>query len=110
MEIALLIVCAVLSALSLAVCVYLLVKKSPARDDALTQETLRRLEEKTDSIGRLADFNARTAENLSRNTEQRLQNMQNRLNEDIKYIVDANAQNLERIRRSVDDKLTSSID
>ena len=36
MEIALLIVCAVLSALSLAVCVYLLVKKSPARDDALT--------------------------------------------------------------------------
>ncbi len=110
METVLLIVCAVLSALSLAVSVYLLVKKSPVRDEKLTQETLRRIEEKTDSVGRLADFNARTAENLSRNTEQRLQNMQNRLNEDIKYIVDTNAQNLERIRRSVDDKLTSSID
>lgn len=111
METTLLIICAVLSALCLALLVLLFVKKgAPARDDRALEETLRRLEDKTDTIGKLADFNARTTENLSRSTEQRLANMQNRLNEDIKYIVDTNSQNLERIRRSVDDKLTASID
>lgn len=110
MDTVLLIISIVLSALCLALCIFLIMKKSPARDDRLTQETLRRLEEKTDTIGKLADYNARTAETLSLSTEQRLTNMQNRLNEDIKYIVDANAQNLERIRRSVDEKLSSSID
>ena len=111
MEKTLLIVAVILLVACLALLVILLLKKNaPARDDRLTQDTLRRLEEKTDTIGKLADYNARTVENLSISTEQRLANMQNRLNEDIKYIVDANAQNLERIRRSVDDKLTSSID
>ena len=111
METTLLIVAIVLSFACLVLLIFLLLKKSaPARDDRLTQDTLRRLEEKTDTIGKLADYNARTVETLSLSTEQRLANMQNRLNEDIKYIVDANAQNLERIRRSVDEKLTSSID
>lgn len=92
--------------------VYIALKKNPpARgDDASVKESLRRLEEKTDAIGNLADFNARTTENLSRATEQRLNNIQNRLSEDIKYIVETNAHNLERIRRTVDDKLTSSLD
>ena len=49
-------------------------------------------------------------ENLNRATETRLNNIQTRLADDFKYIVDANAQNLERIRRTVDDKLTSSLD
>ena len=111
MEITLLIISCILSAVCLALTVFLLLKKNaPAQGDRQTQEALRRLEEKTDTIGRLADFNARTTENLSNATEQRLANMQNRLNEDIKYIVDSNAQNLERIRRSVDEKLSTSID
>ena len=52
-------------------------------DDGV-RETLRRLEEKTDTIGGLADYNSRAMENLSRSTEARLQNIQNRLTDDMK--------------------------
>ena len=112
MNTALLVIIVVLSAFCAVMLVYIALKKNPpARgDDASVKESLRRLEEKTDAIGNLADFNARTTENLSRATEQRLNNIQSRLSEDIKYIVETNAHNLERIRRTVDDKLTSSLD
>ena len=105
----LLIISIILSALCLVLLAVLLLKKRKEGDGA-TAERLRRLEEKTDSVGKIADYNARVLETLNRSTEARLTNIQNRLADDIKYIVDANAQNLERIRRTVDDKLTSSID
>lgn len=69
---------------------------------------LKRLEEKTDKALQYADYSARTTDNLSRSTEMRLNNIETRLAEDIKYIADVNAHNLEVIRRTVDDKLTSS--
>ena len=105
----LLIISIILSALCLVLLISLLLRKR-REGDAAAAERLRRLEEKTDSVGKIADYNARVLETLNRSTEARLSNIQNRLADDIKYIVDANAQNLERIRRTVDDKLTSSID
>ena len=99
----------ILSALCLALLVFLLVRRRHTDGQDMAQR-LARLEEKTDAVGKLADYNARTLERLERATEARLVNIQNRLAEDIKYVVDVNAQNLERIRRTVDDKLTSSID
>lgn len=111
MNTALLVIAVILSALCAVLLVYLVLKKSaPGTDDASVKESLRRLEEKTDAVGNLADFNARATDSLSRATEQRLNNIQSRLSEDMKYIVDTNAQNLERIRRTVDDKLTTSLD
>ena len=93
--------------------VFTLAKPTPAQTlqqglkwMAAARERLRRLEEKTDSVGKIADYNARVLETLNRSTEARLTNIQNRLADDIKYIVDANAQNLERIRRTVDWYLT----
>lgn len=105
----LLIISIILSTLCLVLLIALLLRKR-REGDAAAAERLRRLEEKTDSVGKIADYNARVLETLNRSTEARLSNIQNRLADDIKYIVDANAQNLERIRRTVDDKLTSSID
>ena len=99
----------ILSVLCLALLVFLLVRRRHTDGQGMAQR-LARLEEKTDAVGKLADYNARTLERLERATEARLVNIQNRLAEDIKYVVDVNAQNLERIRRTVDDKLTSSID
>ncbi len=109
MTTALLIICIVLSALCLIVTALLFVQVRKS-GNAAQSETLKRLEEKTDAVGRLAEYNSRALENVSRSTEARLQNIQNRLADDMKYIVDANAQNLERIRRTVDEKLSSSID
>ena len=105
----LLIISVVLSALCLALLVALLVKSRQAGDGAAA-ERLRRLEDKTDALGKIADYNARVLEKLDRSTETRLTGIQTRLADDIKYIVDTNAQNLERIRRTVDEKLTASID
>ena len=106
---ALLIISIILSALCLILLAVLLLKKK-REDGGATAEKIRRLEEKTDAVGKIADYNARVLESLNRSTEARLTGIQNRLSDDIKYIVETNAQNLERIRRTVDDKLTNSID
>lgn len=105
----LLIISLILNAVCLILLLFLLVKRRNEGDGA-TKEALRRLEEKTDAIGNATDYANRATENLSRTTEIRLNNIQSRLADDMKYIVDANAHNLERIRRTVDDKLTTSID
>ena len=105
----LIIVCIILCILNAIFLIALLLKKRKEGDGA-AMEKLKKMEEKTDAVGKLADYNARTLERLERSTEARLVNIQNRLTDDIKYVVDVNAQNLERIRRTVDDKLTSSID
>ena len=106
---ALLIISIILSVLCLILLAVLLLKKK-REDGGATAEQIRRLEEKTDAVGKIADYNARVLESLNRSTEARLTGIQNRLSDDIKYIVETNAQNLERIRRTVDDKLTNSID
>ncbi len=105
----LIIVCIILCILNAIFLIALLLKKRKEGEGA-AMEKLKKMEEKTDAVGKLADYNARTLERLERSTEARLVNIQNRLTDDIKYVVDVNAQNLERIRRTVDDKLTSSID
>ena len=104
---ALLIVLIILSALILVLLCYLVFKKQTGTAD---EKALRRLEEKTDAIGNLTDYNGRAVDNLNRATEARLNHIQTRLAEDMKYIVDANARNLERIRHTVDEKLTASLD
>ena len=105
----LIIVCIILCILNAIFLIALLLKKRK-EGEGTAMEKLKKMEEKTDAVGKLADYNARTLERLERSTEARLVNIQNRLTDDIKYVVDVNAQNLERIRRTVDDKLTSSID
>ncbi len=109
----------VLSVLLGAVCAVLLViillmlrrgRGGGETPDRETKERLARLEQRMENLASLAEFNARTTENLSHSTESQLMGIQSRLAEDIKYIVDANAHNLEIIRHTVDDKLASSLD
>ncbi len=106
MEIALLVVAVVLSAASLAVALYMLFHRGHGVDGT----ALRTLETRSEEAAKQAEYTARALDNLSRSTESRLAFMQKTLTDDMKYIVDSNAQNLERIRRTVDDKLTTSID
>lgn len=93
-----------LGALCLLLLIILIARPAKSGDGA----ALKRLEDKTDEALKYADYSARAADNLSRSTEMRLSNIESRLAEDIKYIADVNAHNLEVIRRTVDDKLTSS--
>lgn len=91
-----------------ALCLLLLIILLARPAKGCDASALKRLEEKTDKALQYADYSARTTDNLSRTTEMRLNNIETRLAEDIKYIADVNAHNLEVIRRTVDDKLTSS--
>lgn len=93
-----------LGAVCLMLLIILLVRPNKGSDGA----AMKRLEDKTDAALKLCDYNAHATDNLSRTTEMRLNNIETRLAEDIKYIADVNAHNLEVIRRTVDDKLTSS--
>ena len=104
---ALTIISTILSALSVALLLFLLLRKKGGDTDS---RDFSRIEEKTDSALQLCDYSARALDNLNRITETRLNNIQNRLAEDIRYVAETNAQNLERIRRTVDDKLTTSLD
>ena len=91
-----------------AVCLLLLIILLARPNKGGDGATLKRLEDKTDAALKCADYTAHAADNLSRNTEMRLNNIEARLAEDIKYISDVNAHNLEVIRRTVDEKLTNS--
>ena len=109
MSTALLIINIVLCVAILAVLCALFFKKSK-NEGTMSKDEASRLTQKIDHIATLSDYTARATENLNRATEARLNAIQSRLSEDFKYIVDVNAQNLERIRRTVDEKLTNSID
>ena len=96
-----------------ALCLILLLvllAKTRRTEDAAVMQKLDKLEDKTDAVGKLADYNARSLERTERTTEAHLAEIRNRLTEDLKYVVDVNAKNLERIRLTVDEKLTRSID
>lgn len=103
----LLVICILLCALCVGL-LLLLLTRSRGGSDKETKATLAKLEQKLSSIENLTEYDARAMENLNRSTEMRLNNIQTRLSEDMKYIVDANAQNLDAIRRTVDSKLSSS--
>ena len=121
-------VAAALSAICLVLCV-LLLKKRPANDGA---RELARLSELCDRSLYLSENNARAVQNyldflaksqsgslkglqeqmeaLNASTEKRLADMQRTLAGEIRYMAEQNAKNLENIRQTVDEKLTSTLE
>lgn len=92
----------------LAILVLLFRKKKTTeqKNDADTT----RLSEKIDKLGNVADYTNRRVEALNIQTERRLSDIQRQLTEDIKYMSQTNAQNLEVIRRTVDEKLSATLE
>ena len=121
-------IAAALSAICLALCV-LLFKKRSANDGA---RELARLSELCDRSLYLSENNARAVQNyldflaknqsgslkglqeqmeaLNASTEKRLADMQRTLAGEIRYMAEQNAKNLENIRQTVDEKLTSTLE
>lgn len=71
---------------------------------------LNELSEKIDKLGQVVDYTNRRVDDLNNQTEMRMNGIQRQLNEDIKYIAQANSQNLEQIRRTVEDRLTGTLE
>jgi DNA recombination protein RmuC len=101
----LLIIDIILTAVCLAGLAVLCLKKK--KD--VPQDT-RILEEKVDKLGAVTDYTNRTLSDLNTQTEFRLNQIQRQLNEDIKFMSQTNAQNLEVIRRTVDEKLSATLE
>lgn len=123
-------IAAALSAVSLALCVILLKRKPSGRDGV--QAELSRLSQMTDRSLYLSENNARAVQNyldflaknqsgslkglqeqmeaLNASTEKRLADMQRTLAGEMRYMAEQNAKNLENIRQTVDEKLTSTLE
>ena len=123
-------IAAALSAVSLALCVILL-KRKPSGGDGVQAE-LSRLSQMTDRSLYLSENNARAVQNyldflaknqsgslkglqeqmeaLNASTEKRLADMQRTLAGEMRYMAEQNAKNLENIRQTVDEKLTSTLE
>lgn len=68
------------------------------------------LEAKVDKLGAITDYTNRTMSTLNERTEYRMNQIQRQLNEDVKYMMQSNAQSLEIIRRTVDEKLSTTLE
>lgn len=101
---------ALISALLSLVCVVILLTDKRQKTNNELEKTLNELSVKTDKLGIAVTYANKEIENLNASTERRFSAIQTQLNDDIKYISDSNTKNLEIIRRSVDEKLSASID
>lgn len=104
------VILAAIGGVCLLLLMILVLRKNRGTGAGDVSDQLRALEKQNEALSGLAQFNARSIENLNRATETRLNNIQARLAEDIKYMAEANAHNLDVIRRSVDERLSSSLD
>jgi DNA recombination protein RmuC len=102
----LLVIETILTAVCLVILLAVCLKK---KKDVPPQDT-RILQEKIDKLGAVTDYTNRTLSDLNTQTEFRLNQIQRQLNEDIKYMSQTNAQNLEVIRRTVDEKLSATLE
>ena len=105
----LLVIDLILTAICLAAVVALLLRRGNKGGAEAERET-RMLGEKIDKLGSVADYTNRRVSELGDKTEYRLDMIRQQLNEDIKYMSRANAENLETIRRTVDEKLSSALE
>lgn len=108
----LLIINLILTIACLAGVLFLLLRKrgSAAPPSAMDEGEIKRLSEKIDKLGNVTDYTNRRVESLNVQTERRLGDIQRQLTEDIKYMSQTNAQNLEIIRRTVDEKLSATLE
>lgn len=99
----LLVVCITLSCLCLILLLVLLKRGTSGANDP-------KLKSKIDALSAGTEFTRQSVANLSTSTEYRLNFLQSSLNEQLRFISDNNQRTLEEIRRTVDEKLSNTLD
>ncbi len=107
---ALIIVNIILSVLCLIALGAIILKRNAEASGRSEEQTAREISEKIDKLGSVVDYTNRRVGELNERTEYRLNTIQKQLNDDIKFMAQTNAQNLEIIRRTVDEKLSSTLE
>lgn len=98
-----LLVTAIVLMLICIVLLLILIKKPSGASDE-------KLKEKIDKLGSATDYTNQSLVTLSTMTEYRLNTLQTNLNEQLRYITEHNQRSLDEIRRTVDEKLSTTLE
>ncbi len=100
----------ILSVICLILLAVIILKKPPEGKADTTNADQSEVLKRLDKLGGVIDYTNDRIKDLNNRTEYRLNNIQQQLTEDIKFITQANAQNLESIRATVDKKLDTALE
>ncbi len=88
----------------------ILASKNPKTDDKRQNQKLDEISSKADRLGGVIDYTNQYITNMNAQSEIRMTAIQKQLTEDIKYISESNAKNIELIRKTVDETLSNTLE
>ena len=105
----LILICIALLLLCILLLFALLLKKNKGTEKK-NDGSMEALKEKIDTLGGVADYTNKSITSLGSMTEYRLNNMQKTVNDQLRYVSENNQRALDEIRRTVDDKLSRTLE
>ena len=105
----LILICIALLLLCILLLFALLLKKNKGTEKK-NDGSMEALKEKIDKLGGVADYTNKSITSLGSMTEYRLNNMQKTVNDQLRYVSENNQRALDEIRRTVDDKLSRTLE
>ena len=105
----LILICIALLLLCILLLFALLLKKNKGTEKK-NDGSMEALKEKIDKLGGVADYTNNSITSLGSMTEYRLNNMQKTVNDQLRYVSENNQRALDEIRRTVDDKLSRTLE
>ncbi len=106
----LLFICVALLVLCVLLLFALLAKKGKPAAEGKNGKDTEALKEKLDKLGGVTDYTNKAITSLGSMTEYRLNNMQKTMGDQLRYISENNQRALDEIRRTVDDKLSQTLE
>ena len=106
----LILICLALLVLCVALLFALLLKKGKTAAETKNDGGMDALKEKMDKLGGIADYTNKSITSLGSMTEYRLNNMQKTMTDQLRYVVENNQRSLDEIRRTVDTKLSETLE
>lgn len=106
----LLFICIALLVLCVILLFALLSKRNKRPSEKKNDEGMDALKEKIDKLGGIADYTNKSISSLGSMTEYRLNNIQKSVSDQLRYVTENNQRSLDEIRRTVDIKLSETLD
>ena len=106
----LILICLALLVLCVVLLFALLLKKGKTAAETKNDGSMDALKEKMDKLGGIADYTNKSITSLGSMTEYRLNNMQKTMTDQLRYVVENNQRSLDEIRRTVDTKLSETLE
>lgn len=106
----LILICIALLVLCVLLLLLLLSKRNKHSAEQKNDGSMEALKEKMDKLGGIADYTNKSITSLGSMTEYRLNNMQKTMTDQLRYVTENNQRSLDEIRRTVDTKLSETLE